>query len=179
MLMNSKTRTALLLAAGMAALAACGQTQAIYPEKYPGDTTPTWSNEQKQGILGIGGLTLFGDSKKHGEEGGGIGVNALLWRASLDTVAFMPLASADPFGGVIITDWYAPPETPQERFKLSVFILDRTLRADAVRVSMFRQVQAGQGGWTDAAVNPKTSVDLENAILTRARELRGANPKKD
>ena len=178
--MNSKTRLALVLAAAMAALAACDQTQAIYPEKVPGDTTPTWSNEQKPGLFGSGGLNLFGgDSKKRGEEGVGIGVNAFLWRASLDTIAFMPLASADPFGGVIITDWYSPPETPQERFKLSVFILDRTLRADAVRVSMFRQVHAGQGGWTDAAVNPKTAVDLENAILTRAREIRGATPKKD
>ena len=64
--------------------------------------------------------------------GGGIGVNSFLWRASLDTISFMPLSSADPFGGVIITDWFAPPETGgQERFKLTVFILDQTLRADA------------------------------------------------
>ena len=106
--------------------------------------------------------------------GAGIGVNAFLWRASLDTIGFMPLTSADPFGGVIITDWYQPPETPDERFKLSVFILDRTLRADGVRVSVFRQLRKGPGEWADAAVDKKTATDMENAILTRAREMRSA-----
>ncbi|MDY0243125.1 MAG: DUF3576 domain-containing protein, partial [Rhodospirillaceae bacterium] len=108
------------------------------------------------------------------DAGAGIGVNAFLWRASLDTIGFMPLTSADPFGGVIITDWYQPPETPNERFKLSVFILDRTLRADGVRVSVFRQMRKGPGEWADAAVDKKTATDMENAILTRAREMRSA-----
>ena len=104
----------------------------------------------------------------------GIGVNAFLWRASLDTIGFMPLASADAFGGVILTDWYAPPESPNERFKMTVMIQDRTLRADAIRVSVFRQVQNTAGDWIDSPVDQKTSTDMENAILTRARELRSA-----
>ena len=98
-------------------------------------------------------------------------MNSFLWRASLDTVSFMPLASADPFGGVIITDWYMPPETPGERFKMSIYILDRALRADGVRVALFRQNLA-PSGWADAQVAPGTSTDIENKILTRARELR-------
>ncbi len=103
---------------------------------------------------------------------GGIGVNAFLWRASLDTLDFIPLASADPFGGVIITEWYRPPESESERFKLNVYITDTQLRSDAVSVSVFREVRDGAGEWRNAPVDERTAVDLENTILTRARELR-------
>ncbi|MDE2166163.1 MAG: DUF3576 domain-containing protein [Alphaproteobacteria bacterium] len=102
----------------------------------------------------------------------GIGVNSYLWHASLDTVSFMPLASADPFGGVIITDWYSPPQTPDERFKVNIFILNRDLRADGVRASVFRQKRDDKGIWVDAPVDKNTPVDLENAILARARQIR-------
>ena len=97
----------------------------------------------------------------------------MLWRASLDTIYFMPLVSADPFGGVIITDWYTPAETPNERIKVKVSILDRELRADGVRVSVFKQTRSAKaGGWVDAPVDPHTNTEIENAILTRARQLR-------
>lgn len=100
-----------------------------------------------------------------------VGVNAFLWRASLDTVDFMPLASADPQGGIIITDWYSDPGTPDERFKITIYILDTRLRADGVNVSVFKQVR-GADGWQDAAVDPDTEIQIENAILSRARDLK-------
>lgn len=117
------------------------------------------------------GVSIFGGGG--GGRGGdaGIGVNSFLWRASLDTLNFMPLASADPFGGVIITDWYSDPTTPNERFKATVYILDTRLRADALNVSIFRQTQVN-GAWVDAGVNPDTEIQIENAILTRARQIR-------
>jgi len=102
----------------------------------------------------------------------GIGVNGFLWRASLDTLSFMPLSEVDPFGGVIITDWYSNPQMPQERFKLTVYILDTRLRADAVAVNVFRQVRSDAGEWMDAQASTETAYDIENAILTRARQLR-------
>jgi hypothetical protein len=117
-----------------------------------------------------GGVPFFGGGNHHGSQVG-IGVNSYLWRASLDTLRFMPLASADPFGGVIITDWYADPAAPGERFKATVYILDTHLRADALNVSIFRQTQVN-GQWQDATVDPQTETQIENAILTRARELR-------
>jgi hypothetical protein len=83
----------------------------------------------------------------------------------------MPLASVDPFGGVIITDWHSNTATPTERFKATVYILDTRLRADALNVSIFRQ-ELQNGQWTDATVNPDTAIQIENAILRRARELR-------
>ncbi|HEX7799514.1 MAG TPA: DUF3576 domain-containing protein [Asticcacaulis sp.] len=106
----------------------------------------------------------------------GIGVNAYLWRASLDTISFMPLASADPWGGTIITDWYANPQKPDERFKITVYILDSRLRADALSVSVYKQVQQN-GQWTNADVSQQTQVDIENAILSKARELRLSDVK--
>ena len=104
-----------------------------------------------------------------------IGVNGYLWRASLDTLAFMPLASADPYGGVILTDWYINPEKPDERFKCTVYILDTRLRADGLNVTVFKQVKDASGAWVDGAAADQTSIDIENAILTRARQLRLSN----
>jgi len=120
-----------------------------------------------------GGISIFGGGGG-GDVEAGIGVNSYLWRASLDTLNFMPLASADPFGGVIITDWYSDPTTPNERFKATVYILDTRLRADALNVSIFRQQQTN-GAWSDATVDPDTESQIENAILQRARELRLSN----
>jgi hypothetical protein len=104
-----------------------------------------------------------------------IGVNGYLWRASLDTLAFMPLASADPYGGVIITDWYVNPEKQDERLKCTVYILDTRLRADGLNVTVFRQVKDPSGAWVDASVSDQTPIDIENSILTRARQLRLSN----
>ncbi len=104
-----------------------------------------------------------------------LGVNSYMWHATLDTLSFVPLASADPFGGVVITDWYSPPQTPGERMKVTVYILDRSLRADGLKVAVFRQTKDAAGGWTDATVAGETSTRLEDAILTRARELRLAS----
>lgn len=100
-----------------------------------------------------------------------IGVNSFLWRASLDALSFMPLLQADSSGGVIITDWYANPSNPNERMKVTVSILDRDLRADALRVAASRQVAQG-GSWVDAPVQAATVQKLEEIILTRARDLR-------
>lgn len=124
-----------------------------------------------------GGWSPFGRGSSEAKTGGAaeIGVNAYLWRASLDTLSFMPLASADPYGGVVITDWYTNPEKPDERFKVTVYILDTRLRADGLNVTVFKQVGDGAGGWTDAPTAAQTETDIENAILTKARQLRLAN----
>ena len=162
------------LASTFAALSACSTDSPgrdEYPEATRSRRTP---KDAPQGsILGEGGINLFGGGKKdEGPGSTGIGVNSFLWRASLDTLAFMPLASADPFGGVIITDWYSPAETPDERFKINIFILDRQLRADGLRAAVFKQKRQPDGRWADAPVDTTTQTDLENAILAQARQLR-------
>jgi hypothetical protein len=122
----------------------------------------------------LGDPVTFGGPKKRGAEDTVLGVNTHLWRASLDTISFMPLVSADPFGGVIITDWYSPPQHPQERLKINIFILDRQLRSDGLKISMFRQDRDASGQWVDRIVDKQTIRDLENAILSRARHYRTA-----
>lgn len=128
-------------------------------------------------LTGDKGLVLGGGDDDNGGNSP-IGVNSFLWQGTLDTLSFMPLASADPFGGVVITEWYEDPKTPGERFKMTVLILDRRLRADAVKVSLFKQRQDGKGEWRDQEVNPSVARDLEDTILTRARELRVAQSGK-
>jgi hypothetical protein len=157
------------------ALAACGTAD---PAADSYRTSPEYRAQNPDAVKkeetifsgGVPGINLFG-SDKEGRDGA-VAVNAFLWRASLDTMAFMPLASADPFGGVIISEWYAPPETPDERFKVNVYIIGRTLRADGLRVSVFRQIQDPQGRWADAPVGADVATEFENAVLARARQLR-------
>ncbi len=165
--------TAALLLVLATAVAGCSgvEPEGTFPNRSRGDSTPYNSPSS---VFGPGGLSFGGDSAKtdEGAGTGSIAVNGFLWRASLDTVAFMPMASADPFGGVIITDWYAMPEAPDERFKINVYILARSLRADGVRVAVFRQVQAANGSWQDASVAQDTNTRIEDAILSRARQLR-------
>ncbi|HEX9648533.1 MAG TPA: DUF3576 domain-containing protein [Alphaproteobacteria bacterium] len=165
------------------ATAGCGDTDVPVEATYPSDNprppgTLLGKNQQTyyegNSLFGGDGIVLFGGPNYEPDrsDGAGIGVNSFLWRASLDTLSFMPLVSADPFGGVIITDWYTPPQAPDERFKVSAFILDRSLRADGVRVSVFRQTQQSPGNWVDAPLAESMATDLENAILARARQMR-------
>ena len=150
------------------------------PEELPGPKgRPAGTAGQRTpGLFGEEGLVIIGPGARGEEEGFGggspIAVNAYLWRASLDTLSFMPLNSADPFGGVIITDWHAPVESPNERFKVTAYILGRQLRADGVRIAVFREIQDDTGSWRSATVAPDTARKLEDSILTRARELRVA-----
>jgi hypothetical protein len=151
--------------AGVLSLSACG-----------GGSQPAGSATQAAAPASLPSLQTSGHPLAvagKGNAGMGIPVNAYLWRATLDTLAFMPLVSADPFGGVIITDWYSPPATPNERFKANAYILGQQMSADALRVTVFHQVQQG-GQWTDAPVDPETVSGLEDRILARAADLRAA-----
>ena len=132
--------------------------------------------------LAVAGLSAAGcgtlghrSASAKGTPANAIGVNSYLWRATLDTLAFMPLASADPYGGVVNTDWYTNPEKPDERFKCTVYILDTRLRGDGLKVTVFKEVSNGQGGWVTSPVSDQTEIDIENAILTKARQLRLSN----
>ena len=145
-------------------LAGCGSD----PEKpkptveAPPPSTKVADNSDSGGWFGGGS-----DKKK-----GGVSVNAYLWRASLDALSFMPMDQTDPFGGTIKTGWYTPAATPNERLRVAVYILDSRLRADALRVSVFKEAKNGAGNWVDATVDPDTVTKLENLILNKARALK-------
>jgi hypothetical protein len=184
--MTSLTKRIAIVSAALCPLllGACGenqiQTEAKYPTGYERTTTGDDIYGERESVFGEDGLGIFGGKSDKGNDAGnnGIDVNSFLWRASLDTVSFMPLASADPFGGVILTDWYTPAENDDERFKLNVFILGRELRSDGVRVRVFKQVKQG-GNWVDTEAAPETARQLEDSILTRARQLRVAQLSSD
>ena len=175
--MGAKTGPRGLLPAAAAALllAACEGVEiqeSDLPDLFDSAGNPV-NLDNRETVFGEGGLLgNLNATPGQGDIGGGIGVNAYLWRATLDTVSVWPIASADPFGGVIITDWHSPQAAPAERFKMNVFILGRQLRADGLRVSLFRQVRDSAGNWRDASTREDTPVRLEEAILTRARQLR-------
>lgn len=165
------SKTAFAITAVLA-ISACGSSRvrAVADDEYNDYRT---KGADRGKLFGSEGLS-FGVGKGAGgakDEGGALGVNAYLWRGALDTLSFMPLVNADPFGGVIITDWYQPPSSGGERFKATAYILGRQLRADGVKVSLFRQT-ALRGQWVDAPVASGTTTEIENKVLARARELR-------
>ena len=174
-MVGSRGATPLFLACGLLAACAAGCAH-----RAPGRTAtaPDASSSGAGGFVSqeTGGGLLNLDRRAPSRPGAappaGIGVNAFLWRATLDTLAFMPLSSADPFGGVIITDWYVNPEKADERFKATVYILDTRLRADGLNVNVFHQTRDGAGQWVDAPTSGQTDTEIENAILTKARQLR-------
>ena len=180
----SATTKILVPALTLMLLAGCSgapKGEAKYPTGADRNATAGGQNDiysNQESIFGKGGLLSFGKNKGMENSQTGLGVNSYLWRASLDTVSFMPLASADPFGGVILTDWYSPAETPNERLKLNVFILNRQLKSDALQVKVFRQVRKGSD-WKDASVATETARQLEDAILTRARQIRVSENNSD
>jgi hypothetical protein len=159
--------------------AGCSNSKALSADQY---NDPRFRGPGSGSLSGNGGA-LFStahansDADTQGDRGGALGVNAYLWRGALDTLAFMPLASADPFGGVIITDWYQPAGATAERFKATAYILGRQLRADGVRIAIFRQTLEG-GQWVDAPVSPATTSEIEDKVLARARELRAQSAER-
>ena len=120
-------------------------------------------------------VTGFGDKKEF--SGGGIGVNTFLWRATLDTLSFMPLISADPFGGVIITDWHSNSEVAKEKFKIVAYIIGTELRVDGIKISIFKKIKNESGLWVDKKSGKILQNKVEDAILTKARKYKIENIK--
>ena len=171
--MTKKYRSIPLLCL-MLAMAACSWFSSGDTSSFP-KTEEDRRKDRMGKITGEEGLSIGGPSEKEKEAGKNpLGVNSFLWRATLDTLAFMPLASADPFGGVVITDWYEDPNAAGERFKVTALILDRQLRADSIKISVFRQKKDVSGSWSEAPVDAQMGRKLEDTVLTRARQLRVA-----
>lgn len=169
-------------------LAACGPSNTKFPvsggeAKNSGDPYKT-VKEARGGIFQEGGIAaefspaaLFGGDKEAQPAAApatdGIRINGYLWGASLDTVSFMPLKVVDPVAGLIVTDWYTPPDKSAERFRLNVFILSGQLRDDGVRVAVFRQLR-DDGKWRDVEPIPGAASELERLIVRRAKDLQVA-----
>ncbi|MXV44866.1 DUF3576 domain-containing protein [Saccharibacter sp. 17.LH.SD] len=149
----------LLAVFAMGGLTACGG----------GPRDPSGLSKPRNHLLGVDRGAQGGSDQLRG------GVNAYLWRGAIDTLSFMPMASADAQGGVILTDWYQPPGSTDERFKIAAYVLDRRLRSDALRVTIFRQNRLNGGEWQDVPVAPSTTSDITARILERARQLRAEN----
>ncbi len=171
--MRFKSRVAILVIP--LAVAACSSGRLVGNEEYGTDNARERILRESGRNPRDAGFVIFGTDRSQPDQSsggpGGVSVNAYLWRATLETLSFMPLASADPAGGVIITDWYSPPAAENERFKAQAYVLGRQLRSDGVRVQVFRQILRN-GQWTDQPASSSTNSEMEDRVLARARELR-------
>ena len=125
------------------------------------------------GLFGKKGMSLggIGNSEKTATATIGLPINPYLWKGSLETIDFMPLASADPFAGIIITDWYTSQNTPNERCKINIFIRGHKMKTDNLKVNSFCQSLLN-GQWVDIKNNIDNDARLENAILNKAKKIR-------
>ena len=142
-------------------------------------TTPV---EEPEGPVSVftgkpGGIKLSSLGKEEYKSDGGLPVNALLWRAALDIASFVPLDDVDTFGGSIVTEWHQPQDTPDQRLKLTMFVIGRELRSDAITVRAYIQNRLGSA-WVDAGRDEALGRKLEDLVLSRARELRAAATAK-
>lgn len=168
-----------MLAIGLLALTACGGSQGEYSAEESVGPRPGPAKKfdpETEGIFGEGGVSLSNILGRGGRQTPGqsdaIPVNKYLWRATLDTLSFLPLSSTDPFTGVIATDWGANPDAPGERFKVTAYMVRPTLAASSLKVAVYREVQGEGGAWVPAVVSADTATKIEDAILTRARQIR-------
>jgi hypothetical protein len=138
------------------------------------------ADKRKLGFGSIAGedFLTFGGPRKNTGPSNNLSVNQYLWQASLQTLEFLPLASIDSSGGVIVTDWYSTSTAPNEKVKVCVYILSNILRADAIKVIVYKQIRAANGNWIQAASCAQTATDLENIILTKARQLKIQDKKE-
>jgi hypothetical protein len=158
-----------VLASTLALLTSCSGKSKV-EHTYP-KSKDELETERMGRLTGEDGIVLFGNKSRRSPGSNGIGVNSYLWRATLDTVYTMPLLSADPFGGTIITDWQSLKGNPNERFKLNIVIIGSELRPDGVKVSAFKQVRKGNS-WEEAKVSNGLSQEIEEKIISRARKMR-------
>ncbi|MGE0736277.1 MAG: DUF3576 domain-containing protein [Alphaproteobacteria bacterium] len=166
---NTSARRLGLTAAGLLlalTAAACGDRE----------VQPIGGFQERQGLRSNTVVAPEGErrllAKGQNNDRAQVTVNGYVWRAAIDTISFMPINQSDPYGGIITTDWYTPPESPNERLRLTVAVYGPEFRSDSVKVTVFRQNKNKQQQWVDAKVDRSTSNDLENVILARAREIR-------
>ena len=129
------------------------------------------------GLFSNDGIDLFGgDDEKNSRGFGSVGmpINPYLWSASLETLSFMPLSSADPFGGTIFTDWYTSDLNENERCKINVFINGAELKTQNLRVASFCEIFKNNK-WVGVKTNNEDNIGLENAILNKAKKLKLKN----
>jgi len=157
----------LLIITSILAISACSGIETKAPDTVSAEEM---RKESRGKLTGEDGISFGGKRKDDASSASPLGVNSFLWRATLDTLSFMPLASADPFGGVIITDWYE--ENGSERYKVNAIILDKSLRADGIKITLFKQSLDKSGKWRDIKSDPADARKIEDTILTRARELK-------
>ena len=175
-------RASFALAASLSlALAACAASPpAEQARVQPGAAeTPKSASSEPEGIdteatiLTVLGLAKKESVKDPGPQTGRT-VSPVLWQAAHDTLGFVKYASEDPLTGSIVTDWYSPPGNPNLRYRVNVFILSRALHSDSLTVTVDRQQRGGDGQWAETTIARQVESDLENAILSRARQLKRA-----
>ena len=167
--MPSLRITAAVAALGLVVAGCGGSRPAPPPEDARNSGGGVQGQFQNSRITDIPGLSFSGQD----QQGGGLTpVNRFLWRASLDTLAFLPLNSTDPFTGVVATDWAASPDAPNERFKVTAYVKSPQLAASALQIAVFREIRSADGAWASAPVSGATARQLEDAILVRARQLK-------
>ena len=137
---------------------------------------PNWKDRVQKNIEEGRGFRLMGDKKNTGEFD--FASSNELWRASLDTLDFMPLALANYSGGVIVTDWYSDSDSNNESVKISIRFLSNEVRSDALAVKVFYKNCSVQQTCKITDRSSALSAELTKKILTKAAVYESENQGK-
>ena len=175
----SLPRVSLLILPFFAAifLSACN----IKPVEIKDETQKRRERTFQNKSLGGGPLFSFGQKYRDVESqrgledlsaasGSGPAVNAYLWSAALSALSVLPFDQVDSAGGVIHTEWGSFKEEKNAQYKMNVLVIGKVLRADALKVVVFKRRRV-KGAWENISLDPQTKLQIEETILTKAREL--------
>jgi|TARA_B100001540_G_scaffold47108_1_gene42046 hypothetical protein len=126
------------------------------------------------------GFTLMGQIDKE-KQGGTFSFASSneLWRASLDIIDFMPLASANYSGGIIITDWYSSEGNLEESIKISIRFLTNEIRSDSLDIKIFYKKCAQNANCAISEKKGNLVTELNKKILNRAANYAKQNKDKN
>ena len=158
--------------------AATGATRLAANAQKPVATEPEEGMDTESNIFTVLGLAKKPSQRQNGPQVG-TDVSPSLWLAAHDALNFVKIASEDPMTGMLVTDWYTPSTNPNERLRVSVFILSYALRSDSLALTVDREVRGSDGQWKPSTVDRKTVDDLDNAILLRARQIHAETYRKE
>ena len=123
-------------------------------------------------------VTLFGKDSKDKNTNFDFSTSNVLWRASLKTLDFIPLATVDYSGGIIITDWYSEGKSMQEQIKIQVRFFSTELRSDSVQVTSYKKICEINNVCSNISGNENFNKEIKDLIINTARQIKIEENKK-
>ena len=155
----------------------CAVPQALKPKKVDPNTPVNADDRARKNIEEGRGISLKGAIDKNKRTTFQFSSSNPLWRASLETIDFMPLATVDYSGGIIITDWYTDTSNPKEAIKITLRFLSNEIRSNSIKVIVHNKKCNPAQNCTVSEIDSNIKFELQKSILSKASLLEKQSKK--